>query len=1087
MKLRSLRERVRAFMWVGVFGLAALAHDCVTMADSVSEAATSRRVQFTTDEGTWMSLDLSPDDRTIVFELAGDLYALPATGGTARQLTHGPAFDAQPRYSPDGRSIAFVSDRSGADNVWIMDVNSGAVRALTQETGAFFVSPEWSPDGEHVVVTKSNRDRGHGREYQLFLYPSSGGAGRQLTTARAEEGASQPLGSPVVLGAAFGADPQRVFAAYRVTPTWPSFAEWQIGVVDRSSGVMTPYTDELNGAMRPLLSRDGRYIVYATQWQRQTRMKLLDMKSREARWLVPDVERELNETAPRRDLQPGAAFTADGSAVVVAHHGKIWRVSVPDGRVTAVPFNAVVDVQLAPLAQFEYPIDESGVSARRIEQAQLSPDRRWLAFSVLGRIWVQNNDPTQSATAPRQISTGTDGAFFPAWSPDGRYLAYVTWNDSDGGAIWRVRMQANAKPERLTVGGDFYEKLAYSGDGRRLVAARSLFQKRFGFFNENRGFGRGDSTELVWLPAGGGEVSVITTIHPVTYWGASSHYGRPHFAKGDAEQLYFADPVDGLVAVRWDGSQRRSLLRIKGPGFYNEELADEMLLSPDARQVIALLNNQLWLVDLPKSEGTVPTIVLPADAATAKARRLSREGADFPQWAADGRSIHWSLGSSFFSQPSTASPSEKPQQRDVTVRVARDTPRGVMVLRGARVITMRADEIIERADVIVTDNRISAIGPQGSVAVPKGARILDVSGKTLLPGYVDIHWHGAPPWGVHRGQVWEFQASLAYGVTSLRDPQPAAMDALTYADRIASGALLGPRFFTTGRGIFLTDGIESLEDARNIARSYAQFYRTETIKDYVTNGDRQVHQWLLAAARELRLTPTAEGNSDFKYSLTRILDGSGGQEHMSAVTPYYQDWVKLVAASGTTITPTLLEGQSGGRGLRQFIQNHDLYSDPKVNRFFPQEEIDYLSTAASKESGDSIYTARELVAQPTAVLAAGGRVALGVHGAIQGLGAHWALWTFVEGGMRAHDALRVGTIMGAQAIGHGRDFGSIEVGKLADLQILDGNPLEDIRQTLSLRYVVINGRVYQTDTLDQIWPQAQPLEPQWWQKQASAR
>lgn len=1037
-----------------------------------------------------MSLDVSPDSRHIVFDLAGDLFEIPITGGVATRLTAGAAFDAQPRYAPDGRSIAFISDRSGADDVWLMRRDTGELRALTRENGSFFVSPEWTPGGQSIVVSRTTREEGHAREYQLFVYPLAGGTARQLT-------GTAEVRHPMILGAAFAGDPLKMFAAVKVGPKWPSVGQWQIGVVDGMTGSVDQLTDELNGALRPTASPDGRYLVYGTRWAKSFRLRLLDLHSRETRWLLNDMDRDgQGETAPRRDLMPGAAFTPDGRALILSHHGKLWSVSVPDGTARAIPFSAEVDAQLAPIAQFDHSLDARRVTARRIEQPQLSPDGRWLAFSALDRIWIQpiaNRRGGATGASPRKIDTGADSAFFPVWSPDGRYLAYVSWHDLNGGAIWRVRMPAGSAPQRLTSGRDFYEKLAYSPDGRRLLAARAPFARRSGFFNETRGIGRVDSREWVTIPAGGGEARAVTTIHPVTAWGVDSHYGRAHFVGGDANRIYFTDPVEGLVSVGWDGSQRRTLLRVQGPAFKKQQMASEILLSPDGRRALALLNGHLWQIELPPGREDLPTVVLPSPTPALPARRLSRDGADFPQWIDGGDRVVWTLGSTVFQhgvQPIDAQVSaaqveeEEPQRWDIDVSVATNTPRGSLLLRGARAITMRGDEVVEDADILIVDGRIRAVSRRAPKPLPPNTRILDVSGKTVLPGYVDVHWHGDPPWSVHRSHVWEFLTSLAYGVTTVRDPQPSTMDALTYADRIAAGEVLGPRFFTTGRGIFISDGIGSAEDARAIARRHALYYRTETLKDYMVNGDRLAHQWLADAAREYRLALTAEANSDFKSSLTRLLDGYGGQEHMATMVKLYGDVVRLMAGSGTTYTPTLLQGQSGGmERLRQYVRAHDLRADAKVRRFFPEEEIEYLSVDADRAPVAFTYSTSELVGQSVELLAAGGRVALGVHGAIHGLGAHWVLWTLVEGGMRPMDALRVGTVLGAQAIGHGGDLGTIEPGKLADLQVLDGNPLEQIRDTLTLRYVLIDGRLYDASSLDQLWPVRAGLGPQWWQAQ----
>lgn len=1033
-----------------------------------------------------MSLDVAPDGAHLVFELLGDLYELPIDGGQARPLTSGTAFDAQPRYSPDGRSIVFVSDRGGSENLW--QLSEGTLRQLTHERNVFFVSPEWAPDGLAIVTSRSTKTLGHEREYQLFSYPIAQGGGRQLTGL--DE--SQP---GAVLGAAFNPRSREMFAAFSTKPGWPSIASWQVGVVDATTGKLAQWTYELTSAMRPALSPDGRHLVYGTQWEGKTGYKLVDIDSHEQRWLVPEIDLSADgETAPRRDLLPGAAFTPDGEALVLSYHGKLWRVRLADGAATQIPFNATIDVELAPPAQFDYALDDDYVTARRIEQPQLAPDGRHLAFSALDRIWIK--DLTRRA-APVPMSRGIDGAFFPTWSPDGRYLAYVTWNDLEGGHIWRVRADAKGQPERLSKRSAFYEKLAYSPDGRRLVAARGLNFERARFYAEVRYRGRGQSDDLVWLPAEGGDATLITRINAMPRW-ASSHYGVPHFGT-DPATLYFRDPVDGLVAVGWDGARRRTVLRVEGQADLADGTvpADEILISPQGTRAAVLLSGQVWVFPLPAEGAEPPKLVLPADAAASGARRLTREGGDFVRWSPDGRALQWSLGSSYFIQGLDRSGAGQARRQDITLRVSADKPRGALVLRGARVITMRADEIIEGADVVIVDNRIAAVGAVGRVKVPAHAHIVDVTGKTILPGYVDVHWHGDVPWGIHRTQVWENLAAVAYGVTAIRDPQPTTMDILTYADRRAATGELGPRIFSTGRGIFRSDDIRSAEDARAIARRYAEFYRTETAKDYMVNADREVRRWMADAAREYRLSLTAESNSDFKYSLLRIFDGYGGQAHMPTATPYYRDVATLFARSGivadeTTGRPTPQAGKPVSTYLLgTFVQDQVLHvADPraraKVRRFFPQREIDYLAGQA-QDPPKGEYLALQLSQQLLAILEAGGHLAVGTHGALQALGTHWTIWTLVEAGVRPHDALRIATIEGARAIGHGRNFGSVEVGKLVDLQVLDGNPLEDIRQTLSLRSVLVNGRLYEADTLDELWPRVQPLARQWWQAGESNR
>jgi imidazolonepropionase-like amidohydrolase len=414
------------------------------------------------------------------------------------------------------------------------------------------------------------------------------------------------------------------------------------------------------------------------------------------------------------------------------------------------------------------------------------------------------------------------------------------------------------------------------------------------------------------------------------------------------------------------------------------------------------------------------------------------------------------------------------------IHTPRDIPRGTAVLRGARVVTMHGDEVIERGDVVVTDNRIAQVCAGQCANVPAGARIVDVSGKTIIPGFVDVHAHLRPPFGVHRGEVWEYLANLAYGVTTTRDPQTSTTDVLSYSDMVETGAIIGPRIFSTGPGVFQQDNPGNLDETRDILRRYSEYYQTQTLKQYMV-GNRRQRQWVIMAARELGLMPTNEGGLDFKMNLTLMMDGYTGTEHSLPITPLFQDVIQLAVRSGITYTPTLLVNYGGPWTENYWYESYDIHQDAKLRRFTPHDEVDARALRRPQWFAQSQYYAQRLAESATAVLRAGGHLGLGAHGQLQGLGAHWEIWSLQSGGMTPLEVLRVATIMGAQSIGLDQDVGSLETGKLADLLVLDGNPLENIRNTNTIRYVMKNGRLYEGDTLNEVWPTARALPTQWWQ------
>ena len=992
-----------------------------------------------------MSLDVSPNGRTIIFDLLGDLYTVPIGGGKATRFTSGTRWDAAPHYSPDGSLILFASDASGSDQLWTIPSGGGTPTQVTREGHFQYLQPTWDPTGTFVFAVRQERPF---KAAPFVMYHVTGGDG----TVVSDTGAMGLVASP---------DGRWLYYVTSISES--NTLAGRIVRVDRRSGDKVTVGSGYEQLRRPALSRDGRWLSFGATIDAKPRLVVRNLENGRERVVYTGLDYPAAWGGDDLDALPGYAFTPDGESIIFAANGKIRRVSVTTGQATVIPFTADIDLTVTARVTATHPLADGPFSPKVLFWVQrLGADQ--LLLHAAGKVY--RYDIAAHRATPFAPTDGLQYA--PALSPDGTTVIYVDWTDAGGGRLMRAPA-AGGTGTPLPVRPGRYGSVAWSPDGTKLVVAEQRLEPD-GF--TELGY------ELHWLDANRPDgLHSIVSVPPRNGWRKPGQ--RPTFDTA-GERVWYLDLRGSagleLCSVDLTGGDRRCVARVAA--------ADAVSPSPDGRWVAFTERQNTYLAPLPPL-GSEP-ITVSAEGGAVPARLLTTQG-DFFSWHHQGRKLIWNWGQTVYELDVAGLDLGGKMAVDTTI-VSFELPRSVgagqVLLRNARIVTMKGDEVIERGDLLIANGRIKAVGPSGRVSAAPGTTSFDLSGKTVIPGFIDLHAHyildGSQWQGDLRSQQDPYMlANLAYGVTTWRDPSVGSQTLFSLAEMIEAGTTTGPRIHGTG-DIFiqyeqLCCGVpRDLDDARRIVRNQKALGAT-SVKDHTVPRRDQV-QWIIQASRELGMQVVEDPARGPRREIRPLMDGATSLEHAYSALPIKQDVIGLLARTGAFWVPTLVVNPFE----QYFITTMKPHDDAKLRRFVPHARLD-----AEIHSHDRMFMAHEVPVwfgeAVRDVIRGGGKVGMGSHGQVQGLGAHWELWAMASGGLTPLEAIRTATITAAELMGMDADIGSLEPGKLADLMVLDRNPLVDLHNTNSIRYVMKAGTLWNGDTMDEAWPLKRTRPAGWWE------
>ncbi len=1031
--------------------------------------------QIDVTEGTWITVDVSPDGREIVFDLLGDLYVMPITGADGtngrypERLTSGMAWDMQPRFSHDGQWIAFTSDRNGksgkaGDNIWIIERATKKLRQITDEPFRLLNGPQWSPDDQYIVARKhftSRRSLGAGEMWMYHRDAASANAmkGVQLTKRpNDQKDVNEPIFSP---------DGKYLYYSLDATPgdsfEYNKDSNKQIYVIKRldlEESETESYITGPGGSCRPIPSPDGKLIAFIRRVGPKTGLHLFDTESGAVRLVYDELERDMQEAWAIHGVYPAFAWTPDGKSIALWAKGQIRRIDVADGSAAVIPFHIRDQRSVVESLRFPIAVAPEEFDVRMLRWVQTSPDGKSVAFQALGHIYLRDLTTNQTR---RLTDRNSEFEFCPSFSRDGHYIVYTTWNDAALGSIRIASTDAGRRVNRqVTVRPGHYVNPVFSPDSKTIV-----FEK-----------------------AGGGYLRSPLWSHEPGIYKVAADSGMPERISKEGGNPQFAAASDRVFLQKVQSEKdadNLSLFSIDLSGnekrqHYTSKWATDYRISPDGKRIAFIERFNVYLAPFVQT-GT--PIEIGPDFQGLPVKKLSSQAGDWPHFSGDSQSLHWSLGPELFTwaiDDSYPEPTddeeedaEEPQAASTHIgfRVPHAKPNTSFALVGGRIVTMGPQGVIEDGTIVVSGNRITAVGSRADVSIPQGTRVISVEGQVILPGFIDTHAHGPQATaGMTPQQNWVDYARLAFGVTTIHDPSNDTKGIFAASELTKAGLIVAPRTFSTGTILYGAAGsfkaeVDGLKDALfHLKRMQA--VGAFSVKSY-NQPRRDQRQQVLAAARELGMMVVPEGGSTFMHNMSMIVDGHTGIEHTLPVQTAYDDVMDLWRNTMVGYTPTLCVAYGGISGEQYWYEVDDLWLHPRLQSFVPPHVLTPRSKRREKSPLEDYNHIRvaEIARQ---VVDDGGLVQAGGHGQLNGVCTHWELWSFVQGGMTPMQSLRCGTLYGAKYLGLDGDLGSLETGKLADILVFESgtDPTSRIRDSERIQYTIANGRIFDSATMSEL-------------------